>query len=412
MPATENSLTTKVLTLMRARRHASNNSENEPSIQPLPGALPVELREAKFSDYSVVTDLKRKWGLIPDSLANWERLWRHNPALQYAQAQPPMGWVLEAQDKVVGYLGNIPLRYHYGDQVLIAVAGHGFVVEPAYRAMAMRLNSAFYRQISVDLYLTTTAIEAVGKIARAFKCAPLPQEDYDKVLFWVLQSRPFAQAVMKKFEFGPITSYVGGAVASIAVAGDKILRSRWPRRSDASLSLKRVNMNEIGDDFDQLWLAKLKEKPRLLANRDAATLRWHFQTPDDPGETCVFCCHRERKLVGYSVMRTDPKQGNALRRSTIADTLAIADNPEIVKLLWTAAYEHAKHVGSHVLEILGFPRSIRQACSGWHPYQRSYPACPFYYKASSPLLQSTLSNGDVWYASPFDGDTSLMPLCA
>jgi hypothetical protein len=412
MPATDNGLTTKVLTLMRARRHASTNLENNPGMQPPLGAWPVQLREANFSDYSAVTELKGKWGLIPDSFANWERLWRKNPALRYAQGQLPMGWVLEAQDKVVGYLGNIPLRYHYGSQALIAVAGHGFVVEPAYRAMAMRLNSAFYRQVSVDLYLTTTAIEAVGKIARAFKCDALPQEDYDTVLFWVLQPYPFARAVMKKLEFGPITSYIGGTFVSLALASDKILRSRWPHRTNTSLSLKQIRTNEIGDDFEQLWLTKLAGKPRLLANRDAATLRWHFQTPDDPGETCVFCCYKKGVLVGYTVMRTDPNQANVLRRSTIADTLAIADDPEIVRLLWTAAYEHAKHVGSHVLEILGFPRNIRQACCGWHPYRRSYPACPFYYKAADPLLQSTLSNGGAWYASPFDGDTSLMPLCA
>src|ERR1700735_743938 len=411
MPATDNSLTTRVLTLIRARRHASTNLEKNPGIHPLFGTSPVQLREAKFSDYSAVTDLKRKWGLIPDSLANWERLWRHNPALQYTQAQPPMGWVLEAQDKVVGYLGNIPLRYHYGDQALIAVTGHGFVVEPAYRAMAMRLNSAFYRQGSVDLYLTTTAIEAVGKIARAFKCDALPQEDYDTVLFWVLQSYPFAQAVMKKLELGPIISYIGGTFVSLAVASDKILRSRWPRRSGTSLLLKQIRVNEIGEDFEQLWLTKLDERARLLANRDAATLRWHFETPDDPGETCVFCCYKDGNLAGYAVMRTDPSQVTVLRRSTIIDTLAIADDPEIVRLLWTAAYDQAKHVGSLVLEILGFPRNVRQACSGWHPYQRSYPACPFYYKASNSLLQSTLSNGDAWYACPFDGDTSLMPLC-
>lgn len=397
---------------MRARRRASATLESEPVAQSLPGTSPVELREATFSDYSAVTDLKRKWGLIPDSSANWERLWRGNPALQYTKAQLPMGWVLEAQKKVVGYLGNIPLRYHYGDQILIAVAGHGFVVEPAYRAMAMRLNSAFYRQESADLYLTTTAIEAVGKIARAFRCEALPQEDYDTVLFWVLQPYPFARAVMKKFEFGRLTSHIGGVFFSLAVATDKIVRSRWPRRSDATLSLEQVSVNEIGDDFDQLWLSKLREKPRLLANRNAATLRWHFQTPDDPGETSVFCCRRKGKLIGYAVMRTDPSQVAVLRRSTIADTLAIADDPEIVRTLWTAGYDHAKHVGSHVFEILGFPRNVRQACSGWHPYQRSYPACPFFYKASNPLLQSTLSDGGAWYASPFDGDTSLMPLCA
>ena len=57
-----------------------------------------------------------------------------NPALGQMQFEPPMGWVLEAEGKAVGYLGNISLLYRYGDRTLTAVAGRGFAVDPAYRA--------------------------------------------------------------------------------------------------------------------------------------------------------------------------------------------------------------------------------------------------------------------------------------
>jgi len=78
--------------------------------------------------------------------------------------------------------------------------------------------------------------------------------------------------------------------------------------------------------------------------------------------------------------------------------------------LCAAAYQHGKHMGSHVLEILGFPPGIRAVCSRSNPYLRKYPSCPFYYKTADPSLHKALAEPSLWYASPFDGDTTLMPL--
>ncbi len=46
----------------------------------------------------------------------------------------PMGWVLEANGGVVGYMGSIPLQCRYGDRTLNAVSSHAFIVDPPYRA--------------------------------------------------------------------------------------------------------------------------------------------------------------------------------------------------------------------------------------------------------------------------------------
>jgi hypothetical protein len=324
------------------------------------------------------------------------------------RATPPIGWVLEAQGKVVGYLGNISTMYRYGDQTLTAVTGSGLVVDLAYRAMAPSLNSAFYRQKSVDLYLTTTAVEAVGKISLAFKAAPLPQAEYDSMLFWVLEPRPFAEVLMKKLELQPSLSRLGSMLTSLAVRMDRTLHRRWPSGNAATLAIKDIGVDEVGDEFRSLWREKLKEEPRLLADRDPETLRWHFEVPGDQGSARVLCYHKDKELLGYAVVRHEPpSHASGLRRSIIADMLARGDDPIVLRSLWLAAYDRAKQAGSHIFEVLGFPPSIRQICSDWHPYLRKYPACPFYYKAADPTLHQTFSDGRLWYASPFDGDTTL-----
>ena len=409
LPSVEGKLVAAILDRIRSRRRETSALRDAPNANSPVAIAPARLREALFSDFEAVHALKRRWGLIPDSFQNWERLWCDNPALQHFAEPLPIGWVLEADGKVVGYLGNIASLYHFGGKKLLAVTGHGLVVEPAHRMLSFTLNAAFYRQPSVDLYLTTTAIEVVGKIAKTFRSSPLPQTDYE-VLFWVLRSQPFAREVIAKLQLGPGASRLAGAMATLAVGTDKALRRRWPQRRESSLIVRQISVAEIGDDFQTLWQAKLNEVPRLLADRSPGTLRWHYQTPDDKGSTALFCCYSGQELLGYTMVRSDPVQTRGVRRSMVADMIAKNDDPATLDALCVAAYRHGKLIGSHVLEILGFPPSIRAVCSRSDPYLRKYPSCPFYYKAADPSLHQTLAEPSLWYASPFDGDTTLMPL--
>ena len=333
------------------------------------------------------------------------------------QIHRPMGWVLEADGAVVGYIGNISLQCRYGDRTLSAVVAHAFVVDTAYRAVSVSLTTQLFsvRNRSIFTY-AQQQIEAVGKIALAFKSARLPQPDYDSVFFSVLQPYPFAQAMMTKLSLGPAIARIGSVVAALAVGADKILRRRWPKRLSSSLIIREIAPKDMGDDFQALWTEKLKERPRLLADRSLATLRWLLEIPGDRGCARVLCCHKDGELAGYAVLRTDTDEENGLKKSVVADTFVKQDDPEVVKALWTAAYESAKHQGSHVLEVLGFPPSIRMACAEWKPYVRKYPASPYYYKAADPALHEALSEASAWYATPFDGDGTLIrpsyPGCA
>ncbi len=407
MGSLEKKFSGAILRMVRARRETSPVRSADSSGSSSGAVAPAKLREAQFSDFKGVAELKQRWGMASDSIENWERLWRHNPAFEKMQTKPPIGWVLEAEGRVVGYHGNIALLYHYGDKTWTAAAGHGLVVDTAYRSFTVTLVASFYRQKSVDLCLTTTAIPEVGRIAKAFKSDALPQADYETVLFWVLQPYSFGKAMLEKLGLAPGISGIGSVVAALAVGTDKVLRRRWPRHSAAPLVINEITVGEIRDDFETLWTEKLTERPRLLADRSPATLRWHFQIPGDRGSACVLCCRRNGELVGYAVVRNDP-QPNGLRKSVLADMLAKQDDAEVLRALLVATHDHAKRSGSYILEVLGFPSSIREICLEWNPYRRKYPACPFYYKAADPALHQTLSDGKAWYASPFDGDTTLI----
>jgi hypothetical protein len=408
MTSIERKIASAILSAIRSRREEHSAPDDDAFVHSTTALAPARLREAQFSDFKGVAELKLRWGLAADSFENWERLWRYNPALAHTQVKRPIGWVLEAEGRVVGYLGNISQLYRYGGRILTSATSHGLVVEQPYRGIGVSLVAAYFRQKSVDLFISTGAIAPVGKIGRAFKSEVLPQSDYETVLFWVLRPYPFAQAVMRKIGLNPMLSRVGGRLGSLAIATDKLLRRRWPQRSASDLRVTEIGINDIGDDFQELWLGKVNERPRLFAERSPTTLRWHFEVPGDRGGVRVLQCARNGKLVGYMVVRDESPDETGLRKSTIADMLAKEDDAAVMKALLAAAYRHAKEAGSHILEILGFPPSIREVWAQCHPYVRRYPTPLFSYKAADPILHKEISKGATWYASPLDGDLTLI----
>ncbi len=82
----------------------------------------------------------------------------------------------------------------------------------------------------------------------------------------------------------------------------------------------------------------------------------------------------------------------------------------MLEALFVAAYDQAKQAGSHVFEVVGFPAQLREVLQQWNPYERKFPACPFHFKAAAPELHQALLDQAIWYASPYDGDTTLMPV--
>jgi hypothetical protein len=98
-----------------------------------------------------------------------------------------------------------------------------------------------------------------------------------------------------------------------------------------------------------------------------------------------------------------------LHRCRLVDMLIDGEAPVVAENLLAAAYSDAQASGADVFEVLGFPRSLRAILLRWKPYSRKYPACPFFYETKDHTLGQMLRAEGTWYATPFDGDTTLIP---
>src|SRR5207249_4352151 len=73
----EKTISSAILTAIRSRRHSHSPGNEEGEKHAGRAVASVKLREAKFSDFKAVEELKQRGRLATDSFENWERLWRN-----------------------------------------------------------------------------------------------------------------------------------------------------------------------------------------------------------------------------------------------------------------------------------------------------------------------------------------------
>lgn len=371
--------------------------------------MSVELREANYADCEQVGALKTRNGLLVTwSDERWTGLWRENPAMRDHEGFP-IGWVLEHDGAVVGYLGNIPLDYFSSGRQWLAAAARGFAVDAEHRGHSLRLAAAFFSQKNVDLLLNTSANEAAGNVFRLFKAQKIPCPDCDTALFWVLDPRACVRAALRKRGLGAGKVSAAAAMLAPAVRLEGALRRRRPRRSREHYDMTVLEPDAVGPEFDEYWQRILLQHPRrLLASRSATSLRWHFGNRAATARRARFVCARKGgRLMGYAVLTREDSPDLGFRRIRIADLVADSENEGVIDSLLLEAFRFALADGGHILELIGFPPRVRARAAAGHAYGRRLPSWQFWYKAIAPGLRESLQQDAAWYVSSYDGDASL-----
>lgn len=333
----------------------------------------------------------------------WERLWLNNPAWAPGAA---IGWVLESGNTPVGFLGNIPMRYRMKDRMLVAAIGSSWAVEKPFRLHVHDLMQRYFDQPQVDMLLATTANKPAARIFDRYGGFPMPQSEYAEVLFWVLNSAEFLRAALRRKRTHGTLAETAAIVAAPAMAAVIGLRRLQAGRRARGGEPETIALAHVGDDFDELWQRKGGEG-RLYASREAADLRWHFGHHAEAGTLTMLCCRRRGQLDGYLALVREEVKSIGLIRAKILDLFVAKDDPILVEALLSAAAAVARDGNCHVLEAVGFPATIRAQLRRYNPWVRRFSNFSFHYMAQSPELRAALQVEEVWYPSPYDGDSSL-----
>ena len=367
----------------------------------------VRTREATIADSDAVGVLQRQAGLEPDTPSCWRRIWEENP---FRSDDIPIGWVLEAAGETVGYIGNVPLIYNLGGREVRSVAARGWVVDPRFRDSSLRLLMNYWGQQNVDILLNSSSNAAAFQIFKGLGAGILPHDVFKDILFWVVNAPSFVTAAMVRLGMPRALARIAGPALGIIWA----VKLKWDRRKlDSSLTrlsagheVRVIRPSEIDDSYDRFWQRKVMEKRRFLADRSATSLRWHFGR--SATSVKLISAHSAGELCGYLAFIRKENAATGFVRHQIIDLVVANDDPTVINLLVGHARCVSDDEGVDVLELIGFPDSVRNLARSSGALRRTHFPTPFTYRlVGQDLSSEEFNQPSLWYPSLFDGDGSL-----
>lgn len=363
-----------------------------------------KIREASFEDYDQVSALQLRNGLTTRSYADWSALWNGNPAYEQSSLRSPIGWVLETSPgHVGGFVGNLPLGYHFNGHCLRAATAYSWSVDPQYRGHSVALLDRFLRQKDVDLFVCTTINAAAETVYRALGFSRVPVGTWDRAAFWITGYREFARCVLQAAPLY-LPQVLANPLAAVLYARDMLSS----RRTNGDLGYEIEPCSGFDSRFDAFWENLQRENVnRLLAIRTRETLEWHFRCSLDKGRTRIVAVSKRGRLVAYAILDRQDHSTLPLKRLRFADFQALRGFELALWPVLEWMLRHCRETGIHVAENVGCWLERLPVPGFSAPYQRKMKSWMFYYRASEPELSRCLQDPAVWTPSAFDGDASL-----
>lgn len=372
-----------------------------------PSSRAPNLRESRFDDHGQVAALARKFGLGFEDETAWQHLWKENPAYRQLGCKFPIGWVLEDADgRVCGYLGNVPLNYELGGKRLLASATRSWVVESSCRRYALMLLGPLYQQANVDLFLSTSVNSQSGVASTLFKNIRIPVGEWDRAIFWITHTRGFTESYFtkKRWNFAKPFSYPVSLGLSLR---DRIAGSGFRKGlSDSAV----IPLETFDGRFDDFWMElRRKKKDVLLGVRDRETLDWHFRFALGRKDVWIYTCEGAGGMAGYAVFLRQERKQVGLNRVCLVDFQCLDDEKSasfFMSVLW-AAFERCRRESIHMLELIGLPPALQASAELAAPHRRKLDHWMYFYKTNDAALGAKLKDPAVWEPWLYDGDSSL-----
>ena len=365
----------------------------------------IIVRDAVLDDESEVQNLCFRNGLKREKSKNaWGWIWGKN---RFYNSDWTLGWVLETDEKIVGFIGNIPRCYTFKGKELLAGVARAFVVDEKYRSHSLKLIAKFFKQANADVLIFSSANQDAATIYSFAGADKIPQSDYNKDLFWIISPIAFIFSLLrKKGVSSKISSLISWLIGPLLLI-EKKLRNRW--KSIKSHKIEIITLDKLAVDINQLWSYTQRTNPeKLLALRDREAIEWQFINQSAiQRKPIVFAIYMHEKLYGYVIAMQKHSPEVALKRIVITDIMVRDNDHALINDLVKAVYFYAEENKMAMVQLTGFPKDIRLALNKLHPFKHSVVHDRFLYFTKRSDLKSDLAQEKIWYASTFDGDSSI-----
>lgn len=271
--------------------------------------VPLEERhwEGVFELYSNV------FGEQAEIIYRKRRQWTVNDNLA---PDKTVGWVLEADDAIVGYLVSIPLRYRIGGEDILAHTPADYMVHPDFRFHGIKLMKEFFKECpncitADDMAATLKVLDWLGaKESGTFS-------RYRKVLD--------GRALSGRESLAKIPSPLWWPVTVGLRLRDSIFGGSRPKGIEVT-TLPNANKDIVN------FCRDISEDHQAMLSRDAEFFEWRYgdRSPQPDTEFAV-AKDDSGEVVGYAVYSFTH---GAMRVGHILDVQVSADaKPEVAQAL-------------------------------------------------------------------------------
>ncbi len=372
-----------------------------PSTPPTTGAArPFEVREAVFTDYDKIAALILRNGLGVKTRREWEHVWRNNPVYQNRLGWP-IGWVVEEGDQIAGFLGNIPLTYHFKGREILASGLHAFALDPSHRGLGLLLlNRLLEFAPEVEYFVGSTANLNSSKVLDRLGISRIPVGDWANSAFWITNYDGFARSAIAKKRWPGV---LAGIASPALRAYDKIAKGPWPHQAHSLI-------RQIGFDerFDAFWLELRESNPNcFMAERSREVLNWHFKFSLEQNNAWIVTHESNSRVLAYAVFQRQDYDEINLKRVRLIDYQALPGAGDVLPSILSWGLNECRAQGIHMLEVFGFRPEKQRIIDRLAPHHRKFAAWTYFHKVASPALQRELQDLSAWDPSQYDGDASV-----
>lgn len=354
------------------------------------------VRPFALSDVDAVKALC-EWAWWPErSLEGWRWLTTGTPGAAFTETSPP-GWVCETDDgQVLGFLGNFLQRFDVGGQSLIGASLHTLLVDPRIKGASRDLLRRFVAQDLPVVRYTFNANDRSAPIYKHFAMVPWPSMQSRVKYVWRTDWKGVASERALRWFNG---------LAGARGYGERFLDSRvWTGGFGAcEPGVSPLATADIDARFDDLW-ERLRGDGRLLANRNAESLRWRCADPDLTRMPLLLTYEADGVLAGYLLAFFS--KGSEVERPAleIIDLIAPAAHedvaiPALVRTLLTSA----RGLGAARVRLPMVSARMEALLAPFRAARRVYGHDHCHVRWADDVDEATR---EVWMATPYDGDYS------
>jgi hypothetical protein len=281
--------------------------------------------------------------------------WSSNPA--YTD-QFPRGWVLEHNASIVGFIGNIPVKFLIRGEVHIAAVANSWYVDPSVRGLySLRLFNEYLKQKNASLFLFKRGhdehvLTILSKCQFEEYILPPSQKEY----VYVIQKRK-AGFIFRDFliknkipqlsEFVELYKQAGFLLFAYLYQKSVIQGYTLPGNAFTSSVCTSCD-----DSFSRLWEPTLNSCEVALS-RDVKTLNWLYFSSARANKRIVLQCHRSnnKTLAGYMVFDIQRMIPSGEGIMYLVDMCIENNDPRVIASLTLLAIETGKQNNAALLSV-------------------------------------------------------------